>query len=733
MEGIFMKKKSIIFIFVLFFALIAFSGKVNATDTYDYDLTFYAINDSLLSEFPELAIPSNYMQKYKIVIDGKALTKRSCYNKDSYSTYIISDFEIDDEGYLKPVPTAITVISGNGSTVRNEYMFGESTFYFYDNNYKKYTVRAKVINYSTIYVDKKLKSWVDSNLKGMTELEKAKAIAKYVADNTDYSYKYQSYVSMYLYKCGDCWASTNTINKLAELAGLTCHSRNGNNDPGSGSGHRNNLFLIGGKYYLADAGYDGTKPRYYSFYEVSSPYTYTTLSDGSLKILQYDGFDTTLSIPSTINGKTVSAISKNFLSNTDISPVKITLPNTIKEIGDAAFYTARESQLKSINIPASVETMGVAPFAGCKQLTIDMSQNKNFVIDNNVFYNKDKTELIEVLDKYNGNKTLKLPNTVKKIYMSAFYGIKAVENVTLPSGLKEIDDQAFYNSNIKEITIPKNVTKIGYGAFYSTPIQTVVIENGCNATIEELAFGSCYSLKKIVIPKEMTSFEEDVFRSIESKITIYGEGGSKAETYANENSIKFEAIPVTPFIDVVTGKWYANAVKYVYSNNIIKGYNSYTFAPTDNVTRGMLVTILYRMEGEPSVSGKNKFLDVQDSTKYYYKAVKWATDKGIVNGYENGNFGPNDNIQRQQLAVILNKYAKYKGKKTTQTNDLKIYKDADKISSYAINQMKWAVGAGVISGNENRQTGEKTLNPKGAASRAEVAAMLEKYCKNIGR
>jgi len=209
-------------------------------------------------------------------------------------------------------------------------------------------------------------------------------------------------------------------------------------------------------------------------------------------------------------------------------------------------------------------------------------------------------------------------------------------------------------------------------------------------------------------------------------------------TYPYENyllKIKEDTLKNTgklPFKDVSETAWYHNAVKYVYENNIIKGYNDTTFAPNDKVTRGMLVTILYRMEGEPKVSGKPKFPDVQDSSKYYYKAVKWATDKQIVSGYSNGKFGPTDNIQRQQLAVILNKYAQYKGKDVSKTNNLKEYTDNSKISSYAINQMKWAVGAGVISGNENKQTGEKTLNPKGEATRAEVAAMMEKYCKNIG-
>jgi len=216
-------------------------------------------------------------------------------------------------------------------------------------------------------------------------------------------------------------------------------------------------------------------------------------------------------------------------------------------------------------------------------------------------------------------------------------------------------------------------------------------------------------------------------------ITSKNDNLSLSEIAQIVESFKVKDTVIKHFIDVSESAWYYKAIDYVYKNNIIKGTGSTTFAPNDKLTRGMMVTILYRMEGEPKVTGTPKFPDVQDSSKYYYKAVKWATDKGIVSGYDNGKFGPNDNIQRQQLAVILNKYAKYKEKDVSAINNLEEFTDKNKISSYAINQMKWAVGAEVISGNEDKVTGEKTLNPKGNATRAEAAAMLEKYCKNVGR
>ena len=194
------------------------------------------------------------------------------------------------------------------------------------------------------------------------------------------------------------------------------------------------------------------------------------------------------------------------------------------------------------------------------------------------------------------------------------------------------------------------------------------------------------------------------------------------------NVLAFNVSNSMPFKDVKTSDWFYNAVEFAYKNKMMSGYNNTTFAPNDKVTRGMIVTILYKMEGSPNVSGKSKFSDVK-STEYYAKAVKWATDKGIVKGYAGTNkFGPDDNIIRQDLAGILRNYAKYKKKNVNVTSNLKKFKDYKKVDSYANTAMQWAVGKGVITGNS-----DGTLNPKGTATRAEAAAMIQKYCNKVGR
>ncbi len=159
----------------------------------------------------------------------------------------------------------------------------------------------------------------------------------------------------------------------------------------------------------------------------------------------------------------------------------------------------------------------------------------------------------------------------------------------------------------------------------------------------------------------------------------------------------------------------------------MSGLNGSTFGPTNKLTRGMMVTILYKMEGSPKVTAASNFTDVKDSSKYYYKPAIWAAEKKIVSGYNDGRFGPSDNITREQLAIILYKYAKYKKKDVSKTTELTAFSDSNKVASYALKQVKWAVASGVITGSNGK------LNPKGNATRAEVAAMMEKYCKKVGK
>lgn len=174
-----------------------------------------------------------------------------------------------------------------------------------------------------------------------------------------------------------------------------------------------------------------------------------------------------------------------------------------------------------------------------------------------------------------------------------------------------------------------------------------------------------------------------------------------------------------PFVDVNSGAWYYDAVSFVYNKGIMNGVTSTTFEPNSTITRGMVVTMLWRMAGEPYVSG-GSFSDVA-SGRYYSTAVAWAAKNGIVDGYSSTVFGVNDPVTREQFATILYRYAKYMGYSTTGSS-LTGYYDANSVSSWARDAMGWAVKNGIITGSGNSR-----LNPAGTASRAEVAQMFMSF------
>ena len=176
-----------------------------------------------------------------------------------------------------------------------------------------------------------------------------------------------------------------------------------------------------------------------------------------------------------------------------------------------------------------------------------------------------------------------------------------------------------------------------------------------------------------------------------------------------------------PFGDVTVSDWFYDDVRYVYANGIMDGTSSDRFAPNAPLTRAMIVTILYRMAGSPSVSGSSDFTDVATG-KWFAKAVAWAAANGIVNGYGDSLFGPNDPVTREQLAAILYRYAVYGGMTAvTLEENLGSFADTAQLSAYAIQAMNWAVGQGLINGSGSN------LVPKAQATRAQVAAIIHRY------
>jgi len=223
-----------------------------------------------------------------------------------------------------------------------------------------------------------------------------------------------------------------------------------------------------------------------------------------------------------------------------------------------------------------------------------------------------------------------------------------------------------------------------------------------------------------------------------SDVLVDGKSVGAVETYTFKNvsrthTIKAEFIkddklnPDTgadiPFIDVTADYWFVNSVMWAYEKGLMKGTSDTTFGPHDTITRGMIVTILHRLEGTPETSPLSPFSDVAGG-KYYADAVRWAATNGIVSGYGTGLFGPNDSLTREQMVNILHNYAKYKGYDTTMTTDLTGFTDGSQISDWASEAMHWAVSSVLIVGK-----GAGMLDPGGTSTRAEIATVMMRFCE----
>ncbi len=213
------------------------------------------------------------------------------------------------------------------------------------------------------------------------------------------------------------------------------------------------------------------------------------------------------------------------------------------------------------------------------------------------------------------------------------------------------------------------------------------------------------------INKELTE-KYDFTSKVTKNFTLYAKWAEKADDLAEWKN---------PFSDINTKDWYYEAVKFANENGLMNGVSETEFTPNLEATRGMFVTILYRLEQEPAVSNLN-FTDVA-SDEYYADAIAWASANGIVSGISNTEFAPNDNITREQMATILFRYATYKGMDAaTLGENLGEFVDNIKISDYAISALNWAVGANIITGKGNGM-----LDPLGNATRAEIATILMRF------
>lgn len=336
---------------------------------------------------------------------------------------------------------------------------------------------------------------------------------------------------------------------------------------------------------------------------------------------------------------------------------------------------------------------------------ITVVQNKNLDLTFNT------TKSVKVTNKTNDKITVKFNGTNKEIAKDK----TETFSYTKPSS----SGGSSGGSSSGKTTYKVTTSAVNNGGVNASPSNA---EKGATITIT-LSPDKGYKLDKLTV----TDGSGKTVSTVKKSDTVYTFTMPASAVKVGVSYVKATETPSeTKFNDVSANDWFASAVDYVTGKGMMNGTADNTFSPKANTTRGMVVTVLYRLENQPSTSAAS-FTDVA-SGAYYANAVAWANANGIVSGYGSGKFGPNDKVTREQLAAILYRYAQYKKYDVSVGEDTNIlsYNDAQSISSYAIPAIQWACGAGVVTG----KSGSK-LDPKGNATRAEVAAMLMRFCENV--
>lgn len=318
------------------------------------------------------------------------------------------------------------------------------------------------------------------------------------------------------------------------------------------------------------------------------------------------------------------------------------------------------------------------------------------------------TKSVKVKNETGADVTVKFNGTDKK------FGDGETETFTYT---KPSSGGSSGGSSSGKTTYKVTTSAVNNGGVNASPSSA---EKGATITIT-LSPDKGYKLDKLTV----TDGSGKTVSTVKKSDTVYTFTMPASAVNVGVSYVKADATPSeTKFNDVSANDWFASAVDYVTGKGMMNGTADNTFSPKANTTRGMVVTVLYRLENQPSTSAAS-FTDVA-SGAYYANAVAWANANGIVSGYGSGKFGPNDKVTREQLAAILYRYAQYKKYDVSGANSLDGYADAQSVSSYAVPALQWANAAGVVTG----KSGSK-LDPKGNAVRAEVAAMLMRFCENV--
>lgn len=476
-----------------------------------------------------------------------------------------------------------------------------------------------------------------------------------------------------------------------------------------------------------------------------------------------------LTVPQTVGGVPVTKARASAFYN-NIKLTSIQLPEGLTEIGDSAFY--RCTALKSLYLPESVRRIGEDAFCGCwdiESFHIPLALEE---IGARAFADCGGIRLIYLSPSFEPDGLYGLYGEGSVADISGYYSLGApyyvywpgtraaqyvrdltekypdTKSFALPTkGLLYLSDRAVYRRDGDHVTLllaPTDVhreistvvdpyiaglpvTHIAKDAFqrmgYREENYQLVILPPTVTTIESGALERI-NISYTYIPESVTSIADDAFPKDASKCLILGQKKTTAYRFANKHNIAFQEASVRflPFEDVSESAWYYSSVFYAYYNGLMSGESSKKFSPGKNMSRAMLVQVLYNISGYETES--YGFTDVPTDA-WYAKAVDWAAQNGIVAGTSETTFSPNAPVTREQAATILCRYAKKLGFSLEIRDDaLSGFRDGKQVSDFALEGMRWAVSNGLIQGTSSRR-----LSPQGKATRAEVAAILMRFIR----
>ena len=478
---------------------------------------------------------------------------------------------------------------------------------------------------------------------------------------------------------------------------------------------------------------------------------------------------TSVTIPNTV--KTIGE--KAFYECKSLT--SITIPDSVTTIGDLAFAWC--NKLTTVNIGKGLASVGELAFDGCRSLE-KFAVNKNNASfsndDRGVLFDKKKTILLRAPETISGSYTIpngvktigewaisscdnlttvKIPGSVITVGNGAFALCRNLTSVKIPDSVITIGDNAFdWCENMTSVTIGNGVTTIGKYAFFECAGLTSVTIPDSVITIGKDAFMDCYGLTSVTIGNGVTTIGEWAFAYCDLTAVTMGDGvttigeaafigcDNLANVYYTGSQTQWQAINIGPentlltnaaihynqFPDVKTNAWYYNAVQFAVEKGYFSGHDSGVFKPSDPITRQDFVLVLSRIAGADltGYTGETAFTDVKPNA-YYAKAIQWATENGIIGGYNATTFGVGDKLTREQLVTIMYRYAKKLGVDVTVTTGWDLmneYPDATAPNPNLREMVAWALEKGIISGKQ--VNGKTCIAPQASATRAETAQIL---------